>query len=118
MRFIILLVLFVSDLSLALADWPYSVNTPTNQRPSYGSKYDYKTGNNYRWNTDTLGNTNIYGNNYSKGTSWNTRIDRSGSMSGKDSNGHNWNYDSNTGSYYNYGTGKQCFGKGNLRTCY
>ena len=80
-------------------------------------EYDWATGNSY--NTYNSGSsTQINGYNYGTGTSWSTTIDNnSGDMRGYDKNGNYWNYDESTGSYYNYGTGKTCFGKGSTRYC-
>lgn len=83
-----------------------------------GYTYDYRTGNAYRYHSDTLGNTTVYGSNAMTGSNWNTRIQRNGNMTGQDAGGNFWNYNSTTGNYYNYGTGTSCFGKGYLRNCY
>lgn len=71
-----------------------------------GASYDFKSGNNYRWDTDTTGTTRINGNNYNTGTIWNTTVDKDGSMRGQDSKGNFWNYNERTGTYMNYGTGE------------
>jgi hypothetical protein len=82
----------------------------------YGSSYDWQSGNQYNWNT--IGNqTNVQGYNIKNGTRWNTTIQPNGSMTGYDGNGNYWQYDSNSGNYYNYGTGTMCTGKGAFRVC-
>lgn len=81
------------------------------------SLYDYRTGNSYNRNTDSLGNTNVRGNNYRTGSSWNTQVDRDGDMRGTDSGGNSWNYNRGTKTYMNYGTGKTCTGSGYGRVC-
>ncbi len=83
-----------------------------------GHSYDWLSGSSYSWHTDSQGNTAVYGNNLSTGSSWSTRIGRRGDMSGYDSNRNYWAYKRSTGSYYNFGTGKTCTGSGALRTCY
>ena len=49
---------------------------------------------------------------------WNTTIQNNGNMNGLDSHGNYWQYNNNTGNYYNYGTGKTCYGFGYARQCY
>src|ERR671919_602803 len=83
---------------------------PRQSFAQYGSSYDWKTGNSYRYNTDSSGNTTVRGYNIKNGSMWNTRVDSSGSMRGTDSQGNYWNYNSSSGNYYNYGTGQSCFG--------
>lgn len=72
--------------------------------------YDWKTGNSYT----KAGNT-VYGTNTNTGTTWTSTQTSTGSY-GTDSKGNSWNYDRNTGNYYN-SNGKSCFGKGNARVC-
>lgn len=82
-----------------------------------GSTYDWRTGNQY--NTTTYSNyTEVKGYNYNTGTRWKTKIYNDGDMRGTDGNGNRWKYNSTSGYYYNYGTGKTCTGKGAFRTCY
>jgi len=71
-----------------------------------GSKYDWETGSNYRWQTDPAGNTRVDGFNAETGSSWHTTIKPDGSMRGTDSKGQPWTYDNRTGTYMNYGTGE------------
>lgn len=84
----------------------YFGNTQTQQQPTYGSTYDTKTGNQYRWNTNQYGETKVRGNNYQTGSMWNTTVKPSGDMNGFDSKGNYWNYNKGTRMYYNYGTGE------------
>lgn len=71
-----------------------------------GSKFDYNSGNFYRWQNNDDGETKIYGNNYKTGSTWNTTVEENGDMRGRDSNGNVWNYNDRTGTYINYGTGE------------
>jgi hypothetical protein len=83
-----------------------------------GSSYDWQSGNSYNYSTDSFGNTNIRGHNYKTGSNWNTTVKPDGSMNGRDGEGNYWRYNSGSGYYYNYGTGKTCVGKGASRYCY
>lgn len=83
-----------------------------------GSSYDWRTNSHYSWDTDGTGNTTVRGYNYNSGGMWRTNIDPNGSMRGTDSQGNYWKYNSNTNTYYNYGTGKMCTGSGYSRTCF
>ena len=82
-----------------------------------GSAYDWQSGNQYYWNQDASGNTNLQGHNFRTGSQWRTNIRPNGDMSGWDSRGNYWNYDSNTGNYWN-SNGRTCFGRGYSRTCF
>ena len=81
------------------------------------SKYDWQSGNNYTVCSDSSG-TSISGYNAGTGSTWNQRQNRDGSYSGRDAGGNYYTGNNNTGSYYNYGTGKSCYGTGAFRTCY
>lgn len=83
-----------------------------------GHNYDYKTGNSYNYNQTYNGATQVNGYNTKTGSNWNTTIQQNGNMNGYDSKGNNWNYNSGTKVYQNFGTGKTCVGSGNSRTCY
>jgi hypothetical protein len=61
------------------------------------------------------GGADVYG--FGNGGTWNSTIEPNGDQRGWDSRGNYWQYDNNTGNYFNYGTGQTCFGKGALRTC-
>lgn len=71
-----------------------------------GSRYDYRTGNYYNWNSTPGGNTHVNGFNSRTGNSWNTTIQSNGNQHGYDSKGNYWNYNKSSGTYYNYGTGE------------
>ena len=77
--------------------------------------YDYQTGNSYYTNSHG-GNTQVRGFNSRTGSSWNSNIQSNGNISGFNSKGNYWNYNRNTGSYYN-SNGTTCFGKGYTRVC-
>ena len=79
--------------------------------------YDYETGNSYSSHSDSLGTT-TYGNNARTGSNWEIRQNRNGTYDGRDSKGNYFTGDNTTGHYYNFGTGKTCYGKGAARTCY
>ena len=97
--FLVLSLLFPSiAFSAGMYDKQYKTNS--------GHSYDFKSGNNYHWNTDPAGNTRVYGNNYNTGSIWNTTIDKNGNMNGSDSDGNFWNYNKKSGTYMNYGTGE------------
>jgi hypothetical protein len=83
-----------------------SSRPPRYERRTSGSKYDWKTGSSYRWQTDPAGNTRVHGFNAEKGSSWHATIKPDGSMRGTNSNGQPWSYDSSTGTYMNYDSGK------------
>jgi len=86
--------------------------------PRYGSAYDWQSGNCYSWHRSYDGSTRIQGFNSSSGSVWSHGIRPNGSQYGMDSRGNSWNYDSRTGNYFNYGTGRMCTGKGYARTCF
>ena len=88
--------------------------TPTEVFAEY--HYDWKTGNSYNTYSNPGGGTHVQGFNSRTGSSWNTTIQPNGNMNGFDSKGNYWNYDKNTGSYFN-SDGTYCFGKGQSRTC-
>ena len=89
---------------VALHAWdPYKYKT---DEPKSGYSYDYQSGNSYNYNTDSRGETKVYGNNYNTGSMWNTTIEKDGDMKGFDSKGNYWNYDNKSGTYYNFGTGE------------
>lgn len=98
----LLLILSLIVPSLAFSENSFYKTIPTNN----GTSSDFKSGNNYRWNTWIDGTTRINGNNYSNGTSWNTTVERNGNMRGQDSKGNYWSYNDNSGMYLNYGTGE------------
>ena len=81
------------------------------------SKYDFASGNYYTV-CDNGSSTSITGSNITNGTNWSQTQNSDGSCSGRDKNNNYYSGDNNTGRYYNYGTGKTCFGTGALRTCY
>lgn len=80
-------------------------------------KYDYKSGNNYRVCTNN-NSVSIYGNNYQTGSSWSQTQRSDGTYRGRDKNNNYYSGNNKSGYYFNYGTGKMCFGKGWARTCY
>lgn len=86
--------------------------------PRSGYKYDPLSGNSYNYNTDSMGNTYVRGNNIANGTVWSSTIDKSGNQRGMDSRANSWTYDAASGNYHNFGTGESCYGKGSLRQCY
>jgi hypothetical protein len=83
-----------------------------------GSKYDWRSGNSYHWNTTPEGSTQVHGFNVQNGTQWNTTIQPNGNMRGTDGNFNTWNYNAQSGYYHNNGTGETCVGKGYGRTCF
>lgn len=54
----------------------YGYRHERNNTPSYGSDYDYKSGNNYTWRKDGSGRTHVRGNNIYTGSQWNTTIEK------------------------------------------
>jgi hypothetical protein len=80
-----------------------------------GSYYNYSNGNSYNYGTYG-GTTFINGYNFNNGRTWQQRIDQNGNQSGTDSRGNYWQYNSNTGSYYN-SNGTYCYGTGAYRSC-
>ena len=81
-------------------------------------RYDYNTGNSYTVTDSIDGSKEIRGFNYNNGSSWRATMDSDGNARGTDSNGNAFKYNSDSGSYFNYGTGQTCYGKGSLRNCY
>lgn len=79
--------------------------------------YDYKTGNSYNVQRTYGGGAAINGFNTRTNSTWNTRVQPNGNMSGMDAGGNYWNYNKSTGSYWN-SNGTSCFGKGQFRQCY
>jgi|SRR5581483_1653451 len=107
---------------MKLARWAAVVGavlmlTGTASAQSFGSKYDWQSGNTYNWNRDSLGNTYVRGNNLNTGSQWTTTIQPNGDMRGLDSNFNSWNYNAQTGSYMN-SNGHGCIGRGPARTCW
>ena len=98
----------------------YGYNSPGSgygTLPSAGSVYDRQSGNSYYWSPGPDGSTNIQGYNTRTEARWSRTIKRNGDQSGWDSRGNYWQYDSGTGYYRNYGTGRTCVGKGAFRSC-
>lgn len=85
--------------------------------PRSGSAYDRQSGNSYYWSRGPDGSTNIQGYNTRTEARWNRTIKPNGNQSGWDSRGNYWQYNSGTGYYHNYGTGRTCFHKVTLWTC-
>lgn len=77
--------------------------------------YNPSTGNSI-YSRQSGSSTYQSGYNYNTGTTWNGTYNSNGTSHGTDSNGNYWNYNSNTGSYYN-SSGTVCYGKGAYRTC-
>jgi hypothetical protein len=86
--------------------------------PSTTNTYDWQSGNSYTTRKRLNGDTDVSGYNLNTGKSWQTTIKPNGSMTGWDGDLNSWTYDSRTKTYFNYGTGRMCFGEGYLRTCY
>ncbi len=76
------------------------------------STYDNRSGNSY----NTWGGT-TRGYNQGTGSAWSSQ-GYSGGQRGTDSQGNPWSYNSRTGVYQNYGTGRTCVGSGAGRVCY
>lgn len=87
------------------------------QAQQFRSHYDWQSGNSYSIYSDPSG-TRYNGMNLNNGSMWSGQIDRQGNQRGFDAQGNPWSYNSSTGTYMNYGTGKTCMGQGSLRTCY
>jgi hypothetical protein len=92
---------------------PPTYTTP----PSSRTTYDWRSGNTYTTQKRPNGETEVLGFNANTGSMWNTTIKPDGSMNGYDSKMNPWTYDAKTGTYFNYGTGKMCFGEGAARVC-
>jgi hypothetical protein len=73
-----------------------------------GYTYDWQSGNSYNWNTDSSGDTNVRGYNLNSGSMWNQTVESDGDQHGYDGQGNYWNYDAQTKTYNNFGTGKYC----------
>lgn len=81
-------------------------------------EYDWKSGNSYLTQPRQNGGATVRGYNVENGSTWTTTIDPNGNQSGYDADGNYWRYNSRSGAYFNFGTGKSCFGNGAARTCY
>ena len=81
------------------------------------TKFDPRTGTYYEVDRDPMGNTTVHGANAGTGSQWNTTVDRQGNQNGVDASGNAWNYNKNTTTYMNSGTGKMCTGQGMYRMC-
>jgi hypothetical protein len=92
-----------------------SLTTPP--LPSSRTTYDSRSGNTYTTRKRANGDTEVSGFNANTGSMWNTTVKPDGSMNGYDSKMNPWTYDAKTGNYFNYGTGKMCFGEGAARVC-
>lgn len=102
------------------AEGLYGYHSPSSRYgalPSSGSAYDRQSGNSYYWSRAPDGSMNIQGYNTRTEARWNRTIKPNGDQSGWDSRGNYWQYDSETGYYHNYGTGRTCFGRGALHRC-
>lgn len=102
-----LAITLVSAMPLLAGEYGYDYSQPAvTASPSYGSTYDWKTGNTYNWSTSMSGDTQVNGYNFTNGTSWRTTVEKDGDMRGTDSNGNYWNYNEGSGTYMNLGTGE------------
>lgn len=81
------------------------------------SRYDYRTGNYYTVTPTYGGGARVQGMNIKNGTTWSNTVDQRGNQRGYDANGNYYNYNADTGTYMNFGTGKTCTGKGAYRVC-
>lgn len=80
-------------------------------------EYDWKSGNSYWTQPNANGGATVRGYNFKESSSWSTTIDQNGNQRGWDANGNYWQYNNRSGAYFNYGTGKNCFGTGAGRVC-
>ncbi|MBN2896139.1 MAG: hypothetical protein JXK05_09660 [Campylobacterales bacterium] len=93
-------------------------NAPSpSYKPTSGSTYDLTSGNSYTWSKGYDGTTHMSGMNLNTGSTWSADYQKDGSMRGFDSKMNMWSYDSGSGTYINYGTGRMCIGKGAARIC-
>lgn len=79
--------------------------------------YNPYTGNTYTVTPNGGGGATVQGFNTNTGSNWNTTIQSNGNMNGVDAKGNMWDYNRQTGTYMNYGTGTICTGSGYTRTC-
>jgi hypothetical protein len=82
-----------------------------------GYKFDPYTGDTYQWSQTPNGSTNVYGSNPFTGSHWNQTIEPNGNQRGIDSQGNTWQYNQQSGSYWN-SNGHGCIGHGSARTCW
>lgn len=80
------------------------------------SSFDPQNGNAYRSATAVDDSTTVQGYSFASGSAWETVIEADGDMRGVDSAGNAWQYDRQTGSYWN-ADGRRCVGKGAARVC-
>lgn len=86
-----------------------------------GSPYDLRSGNRsgnqYRWQHNPDGSTDVRGFDFDTGSPWRTTIQPNGDMRGIDSRGNHWRYNESSGQYWNT-DGPVCVGSGQARACY
>ncbi len=71
----------------------------------YGSPGLSTNGNQYS-TQNGYGGHQVQGSNLNTGAQWDTTYNRGGVTQGTDSRGNSWQYDRNTGTYQNFGTGE------------
>lgn len=86
--------------------------------PRTTNSYDPATGNMTNTYRHADGSSDTYGINPRTGSQWNSRSDRRGNQSGTDADGNTWNYNRDTNTYFNHGTGEMCTGSGYARVCF
>ena len=121
MRQLVLALLLAGVATTASAQYstyrPSPYPAPTYQAPRTTTTYDWQSGNTYTTTTRPGGGATINGFNANTGSTWNTQIDQRGNQQGMDSSGNVWNYNAQTKTYMNFGTGKMCTGEGYARMC-
>ena len=85
--------------------------------PSSRTTYDWQSGDTYTTRKRPNGETEVSGFNANAGSMWKRDQAKLLQMIGYDSKMNPWTYDAETGTYFNYGTGKMCFGGGVARVC-
>ncbi len=87
------------------------------RQPTTTTTYDWRNNRSYTTTTNPNGGATVRGTNYQNGSQWRTTIDPNGQQRGTDASGNTWQYNPQTKTYLNHGTGQVCTGSGYARTC-
>lgn len=87
------------------------------RRPRTSSNFDPANDNLYNTYRHADGSSDTYGSNAQNGSQWQSHTDRRGNSRGTDADGNAWQYNRDSNTYFNYGTGKMYTGVGYSRIC-
>ena len=115
MRIAIVMLALLACAGQAMA-WDESEYKP--RRPRTSNAIDPANGNMYNTYRHADGSSDTYGINPRTGSQWRSHSDRRGNQSGTDADGNAWQYNRDSNTYFNYGTGEMCTGSGYSRICF